>query len=172
MMKRVPLTLPQANGCVSLWHRHHAPIPPGFPWFSIGAVSEGMVVAVAICGRPTNRNNDDRQTVELLRLASDGTPNACSFLYGASARTARELGATRIITYTLEEESGSSLRAAGWNRDKDGIQSAWTMGKTRTHAVSRPHMHLPKVRWSVHFRDPVEYTLPELVSDGMEQLSL
>jgi hypothetical protein len=61
-------------------------------------------VAAAICGRPTNRNNDDGQTVEVIRLASDGTRNACSFLYGASARVAREMGASLILTYTLESE--------------------------------------------------------------------
>jgi hypothetical protein len=35
-------------------------------------------------------------------------------LYGALARAAFALGYTRVITYTQADESGSSLRAAGW----------------------------------------------------------
>lgn len=171
-MKIVPLTLPQANQCVQAWHRHHAPLPGGFAWYCIGATDEGRVVAAAICGRPTNRNNDDGTTVELIRLAADGTPNAPSFLLGACARVANAIGASQIITYTLTSEGGSSLRAAGWNRDKEGIRSWWTHNGSRTPAVDRPHMQEAKVRWSVRFREPVEFSLPELALDGQEQLSL
>lgn len=159
-LRLVPLTLPKANECVRMWHRHHAPLPGGFAWYCLGAVSGSMVVAAAVCGRPTNRNNDDGQTVEVIRLASDGTVNACSFLYGAAARVARTMGAAQIITYTLESEGGASLRAAGWNRDKDGIPSWWTHKGSRTPAVSRPHMQERKVRWSVLFREPVAVELP------------
>ena len=150
-----------------MWHRHHAPLPGGFAWYCLGAVAEGglvgkLVVGAAICGRPTNRNNDDGQTVEVIRLASDGTPNVCSALYGASARVAREMGAAKILTYTLDSESGASLRAAGWNRDKDGIQSWWTHDGSRTAAVAREHMTERKVRWSVTFREPIEVLLPSI----------
>jgi hypothetical protein len=156
----VPLTFPRANECVRMWHRHHAPLPGGFAWYCLGAVVDGSIIAAAICGRPTNRNNDDGQTVEVIRLASDGTPNACSALYGAAARVAREMGAATILTYTLDSESGSSLRAAGWNRDKDGIRSWWEHAGSRTPAVSRDHMREPKVRWSVSFREPITAELP------------
>jgi len=159
-LRVVPLTFPKANECVRMWHRHHAPLPGGFAWYCLGVVVEGWVVAAAICGRPTNRNNDDGQTVEVIRLASDGTDNACSALYGAAARVAREMGASKIITYTLEDESGSSLKGAGWNRDKDGITSWWTHAGSRTPAVPRRHMKESKVRWSVYFRDPVAADLP------------
>lgn len=158
----VPLTLPRANECVRMWHRHHAPLPGGFAWYCLGAVADGVIVSAAICGRPTNRNNDDGQTVELIRLASDGTDNACSFLYGAAARVARHMGAAQIITYTLESEGGASLRAAGWNRDKDGIRSWWTHAGTRTPAVDRPHMGESKVRWSVQFRPSIAARLPDV----------
>lgn len=161
-LRVVPLTLPKANECVAMWHRHHAPLPGGFAWYCLRAVAGEVVCAAAICGRPTNRNNDNGQTVEVIRLASDGTRNACSFLYGAAARVAREMGADQIITYTLDSESGSSLRAAGWNRDKDGITSWWTHAGTRTAAVQRPHMNERKVRWSVRFRDPVISRLPDV----------
>lgn len=153
----VPVTLPVANAAVTRWHRHHAPIPGGFAWFCIGAVSNGRIVGVAICGRPTNRNNDNRQTVEVLRLATDGTINACSALLGASARAAQAIGAHRIITYTLTEESGTSLRGAGWTCEcADTGKSWWTHGTTRPVAVDREHMAKSKSRWSRVFRDPVD----------------
>src|SRR5690242_12539991 len=76
----VPTTLPKANAFVQRHHRHHAPIPGGFGWFCVAAVVDGTVRGVAIAGRPTNRNNDDGQTVEVLRVAADGTPNVPSAL--------------------------------------------------------------------------------------------
>lgn len=156
----VPLTLPTANRCVSLWHRHHAPIPGGFGWFCVGAVVDGELVGAAIAGRPTNRNNDDGQTVEVLRVASSGVPNVCSALLGACQRAAKAVGARRIITYTLDEESGSSLRAVGWVRERDGITSWWTAGTSRTPAVDRDHMSKAKVRWASHFHDVIPYEVP------------
>jgi hypothetical protein len=153
----VPVTLPVANRYVAELHRHHAPIPGGFGWFCIAAVADGTVRGVAIAGRPTNRNNDDGQTVEVLRVAADGTPNVPSALLGACTRAAKAIGAARIITYTLESESGSSLRASGWVREADGITSWWAKGYSRTRAVDRPHMAEGKVRWGLTFRKPVEY---------------
>ena len=171
----VPLTLPKANALVASLHRHHAPIPPGFPWFCVGAVVEGGLVGCAIAGRPTNRNNDDGQTVEVLRVATDGTPNTPSALLGACVRAARAIGAARVITYTLDSESGTSLRGAGWRREADGIRSYWTHpgknGNGRTTAVDRPHMAEGKVRWAVTLRDPVDYTVP-LVETVPEQPDL
>jgi hypothetical protein len=65
-------------------------------------------------GRPVARAWDPRQTCEVTRVATDGTPNACSMLYGACWRAARALGYVHAVTYTQEGESGASLRAAGW----------------------------------------------------------
>ncbi len=160
-LKVVPLTLPAANRYVGRWHRHHAPIPPGFPWWSVAAVDpNGAIVGVGIAGRPTNRNSDDGQTVEVLRVATTGHPNACSVIYGACARAAKAVGAWRIITYTLDEETGSSLRGSGWERQKDGITSWWLDEKTRTPAVARPHMAMTKVRWGLTFRPIVVVNAP------------
>ena len=157
----VPLTLPRANDLVSALHRHHAPIPGGFGWFCVGAVVDGQLVGCAIAGRPTNRNNDDGQTVEVLRVATDGTPNAPSALLGACAKAARAIGARRVITYTLDTETGASLRGAGWRREADGIESWWTHpgkdGNGRVPAVDRPHMAERKVRWGVTFREAIAY---------------
>lgn len=156
----VPLTLPAANEVVTNLHRHHGPLPGGFAWWAVGAVADGKLVGVALAGRPTNRNNDDGQTVEVIRVATDGTPNACSALYGACARAAKAIGAARIITYTLDSEGGASLRGAGWVREKDGIQSWWTHAGSRTPAVDRPHMKEHKVRWALTFHAPIVYDKP------------
>lgn len=161
----VPTTLPKANAYIAAWHRHHAPLPGGFGWFCLAAVADGVVCGVAIAGRPTNRNNDDGQTVEVLRVATDGTPNAPSALLGACAKAAKAIGASRVITYTLSEESGASLRGAGWVKEKDGIKTFWHTGKTRARAVEREHMAKTKTRWGLTLRLPVAYSWPESESE-------
>lgn len=111
-LRLVPLTLAEANAFVERLHRHHGPVV-GHK-FSIGAARRGDVVGVVIVGRPVSRHRDDGLTLEVTRLCTDGTRNACSFLYGAAARAAFALGYTRIGTYILASEGGGSLRAAGW----------------------------------------------------------
>lgn len=150
----IPITFPKANAIVKRLHRHHAPLPGGFAWFCCAAIVESKIVGVAIAGRPTNRNNDDGQTVEVLRVATDGTKNACSALLGACARAAKAIGAYRIITYTLENESGVSLKASGWKLEKSEIKSWWLHEGSRPAAVRREHHGLEKVRWGLKFRDP------------------
>lgn len=83
------------------------------------------MVGCAIVGRPVCRNVDWHRVVEVLRLATDGTANACSLLYAACRRIAREMGFSRIMTYTLENEPGTSLRAAGWRFDGLTAGGSW-----------------------------------------------
>ncbi len=112
-LRLCPVTLAQANEHVAAWHRHNRPVPGAK--FSIGCCDEdGVLRAVAICGRPVARSFDDGDTIEVNRVASDGTRNACSMLYAACSRAAFALGYRRIVTYTQASESGASLRAAGW----------------------------------------------------------
>ncbi len=109
----VPVRFADACGFVAMWHRHHAP-PIGCK-FCIGVADDGGVLrGVAIVGRPVARHLDDGLTLEVTRTATDGTPNANSMLYGAAWRATKALGYSRLITYTQAEESGSSVRAAGW----------------------------------------------------------
>jgi hypothetical protein len=108
----IPVKLEEANAFVARHHRHHPPVV-GHK-FSIGAVLGDEVVGVVIVGRPTSRMRDDGMTLEVTRLCTDGTPNACSFLYGAAAKACFALGYKRIGTYTMASESGASLRASGW----------------------------------------------------------
>lgn len=112
-LRLVPLSLAQANEHVAAWHRHNRPVPGAK--FCIGAADgSGVLHAVAIAGRPVARGYDDGDTIEVVRVASDGYRNANSMLYGACKRAAFALGYRRVITYTQADESGSSLRAAGW----------------------------------------------------------
>lgn len=107
-----PTTLREANAFVAKHHRHHRPVPGAK--FAIAVSLDGVVKGVAIVGRPVSRHIDDGWTLEVNRCCTDGTSNACSMLYGAAWRAARAMGYRRLITYTLPEEGGASLRGAGW----------------------------------------------------------
>lgn len=109
----IPLTLTHAADLVDAIHRHHKR-PTGHR-FSLGVLREdGTQCGVAIVGRPVARLFDTGWCVEVTRVATDGTPNACSALYGAAWGAASRMGFLRAITYTQDGESGASLRAAGW----------------------------------------------------------
>jgi hypothetical protein len=109
----VPLTLREAHAFVARVHRHHKPSRGGR--FAIGVSRDGAVVGVAVVGRPVARGSQDGWTAEVTRVAvEEGVPNACSMLYGACWRACRAMGFRRLVTYTLESEPGTSLRAAGW----------------------------------------------------------
>jgi hypothetical protein len=112
-MQIVPISFADACAFVAEHHRHHKP-PIGHK-FSIGCASEDQLVGVAIVGRPVSRVlAADGMTLEVNRTATDGTPNANSMLYGAAWQAAKALGYSRLITYTQENESGSSLRGSGF----------------------------------------------------------
>jgi hypothetical protein len=111
-LQLVNVTFADACSFVAAWHRHHPP-PQGHK-FSVGVADGETLVGVAIVGRPVARHLDDGRTLEVTRVATDGTPHACSMLYAAAWRAARALGWRRLITYTQADESGASLRGAGW----------------------------------------------------------
>ena len=70
--------------------------------------------------------HDQYETAEVTRLVTDGTKNACSFLYGAAARAAFALGYRRIGTYILATEPGTSLTAAGWRQIAEVKGRSWS----------------------------------------------
>ena len=115
-MKLTPVTFRVACAFVEKLHRHNKP-PRGHK-FSIGLAAGPDLVGVVMCGRPIARALDDGFTLEVNRTCTDGTSNANSMLYGAAWRAGRAMGYTRCITYTQADESGVSLRAAGWVRVK------------------------------------------------------
>lgn len=122
-LKAVPLELKEANDFVAELHRHHDPVRRDK--FRIGCTLGGKLVGVVQVGRPVSRALADGETLEVVRLCTDGTKNACSFLYSAAARVARELGYKKIITYILESESGTSLYASGWTKEADIRGHKW-----------------------------------------------
>jgi len=140
----VPLDLAEANEFVSRFHRHHHRVV-GHK-FSIGVAKEGNIVGVVIVGRPVSRALDDGITLEVTRLATDGTKNACSFLYGAAARAAFALGFKRIGTYILASEPGTTLKASGWRLVGEVRGRSWS-------CASRPrvdcHPTQDKLRFEV-----------------------
>lgn len=107
-----PITLRAANAFVELHHRHHKPARGCV--FCVSVWSEGGLCGVAIAGRPKARMLQDGLTMEVTRVCTDGTRNACSKLLSVVAKAARQLGYGRIVTYTLPDEGGASLKAAGW----------------------------------------------------------
>jgi len=112
-----PITLREACQFIAAHHRHNKP-PRGHK-FSISARDGEQLVGVATAGRPIARHFDDGLTLEVNRTCTDGTRNANSLLYGAIWRAAKAMGYRRCITYTQADESGASLRAAGWVRVKE-----------------------------------------------------
>jgi hypothetical protein len=142
-LKLVPCSLRWANAYVDRLHRHHGPTR-GHKFSVAVGDEDANIRGVAIVGRPVARPLDDGFTVEVLRVCTDGCPNACSFLYGASWRAAKALGHTRILTYTLASEPGTSLIAAGW------VPVATVPGRSWS-CPSRPrvdkHPTEDKIRW-------------------------
>lgn len=131
-LRVVPCRLEEANQFVAQHHRHHGPVV-GHKFSLAVADDDGNVRGVAVVGRPVARMRDDGWTLEVTRLATDGTPNACSALYGACARAAFALGYRRIGTYTLDSEPGTNLKAAGWTLIGERGGGSWS-------APSRPRV--------------------------------
>jgi hypothetical protein len=144
----VAITLGEANTFVNNLHRHHKPVV-GHK-FSI-AVSDGEKIrGVAIIGRPSARLADDGETLEVTRCCTDGAKNACSMLYGAARRACFALGYKRLITYTLPEEGGTSLRAAGWRLLGEAGGGKWARkGRPRVDA----HPLQEKLKWQAPDND-------------------
>ena len=142
-MKIVPITLRAANAYVVERHRHHKS-SRGHK-FSIGLMVDEEILGVAICGRPVSRGSDDGYTLEVARLCTDGTENACSKLYGSCARIAKEMGYTKIQTYILQSEPGTSLKASGWIMEAVTNGGQWKRNDGVINRTDQPTE--PKKRW-------------------------
>lgn len=142
-LELTPVTLRQANEFVAKYHRHHK-ASRGHK-FSIGVTDGERLVGVCICGRPVSRYLDDGRTLEVNRLCTDGTRNACSILYGAAFRAAVAMGYERVITYILASEPGTSLKAAGFKCEGEAGGLEWTGCRKPKDADQYPHEL--KTRW-------------------------
>ena len=138
-----PISLKLANKFVAAYHRHNKPVA-GHK-FSIGLVLNEKLVGVAICGRPVARMADDGLTLEVLRVCTDGTRNANSMLYSRVKKIAQVMGYKKVLTYTLTEESGSSLRAVGVQ--KDGIVKPREWSREKRKRETKKVYGKEKVRW-------------------------
>jgi hypothetical protein len=150
---------------VEAHHRHHDP-PQGHQ-FSLGVqTDDGRLVGVAIVGRPVSRNLDNGLTVEVTRVATDGTANACSALYAAAWRTARSAGYRRAITYTQDGESGASLRAAGWRKVADlPARPGWDAPSRPRRALATEN--IGRALWEITTHDAPP--LPELRDETSDE---
>ena len=150
-LEACPITLQEASAYVEAHHRHNA--GPKFHKFSLCLRAPGEVepVGVAIASIPKARCQMDGVTLEINRCCADPRyADVCSNLYARTIRIGREMGYTRFLTYTLPEESGSSLRAVGFQ--VDGVVHSPSGG---WNAPSRPRStrRYPsgdKVRWVLH----------------------
>lgn len=146
----VPITLKLAKEFVAEHHRHNKP-PVGHK-FSIGIERDGLLVGVAIAGRPVARSLDNGLTLEITRTCTDGTKNANSKLYGAIWRCAKAMGYKKCITYTQHSESGASLAAVGWVRDVElSARKSWaeSSGKSKVKRCPVGSGGVARVRWKI-----------------------
>lgn len=141
----VPLTLSQANTMVADLHRHHKPAVGHR--YSLGVFGDdGIVHGAAIVGRPVSRELPQYEIAEVSRLVTDGTKNACSALYGACARVAKEMGFRKIQTYILDSEPGTSLKAAGWSYESTTAGGDWNHSWRKGRRTDQPMV--AKQRWA------------------------
>lgn len=120
------IELSEANALIARLHRHHKPVKGHR--FSLGAFKGDVLVGAAVVGRPVARECDQRRHLEVTRLVTDGTKNACSALYAAAARAGKALGYLKIQTYILDSEPGTSLIASGWVKEATVAGRSW-MGR-------------------------------------------
>ena len=143
-LRVVPCSLKDVQRFVASLHRHHKNQPlPGHKL--------SLAVGVAIIGNPSAPAlQKDPLLVEIRRVCTDGTANACSMLYGAARRALRAMGYETIITYTLPEEGGASLRAAGFILDKadaGGCSADWHNRRGRRALPGGDDLVGGKWRW-------------------------
>lgn len=141
-MKISPITFKAASAYINQHHRHHK-ASVGCK-FCISVVDDnGHLHGVAVCGRPVSRHLDDGETLEINRVCTDGERNACSMLYGACCRIAKEMGYSKVITYILASENGASLKASNFICEGEAGGTHWTGSRNRGQAIPAEM----KTRW-------------------------
>lgn len=131
----VPIFQDEAKSFINQFHRHHK--APVGSVFNIAVSLNEKIVGVAMVGRPVSRMLQTGYTLEVNRLCTDGTPNACSKLYSACWRISREMGYKKLITYILDSENGTSLKASGWRLVGEAGGGSWSV-KSRPRVDKHP----------------------------------
>lgn len=144
-LRIAPIVFREACAYVRNVHRHHD-APRGQKWAISAYCEKNKLRGVLIASRPVSRVLQALKEpwIEFTRVATDGTPNACSKLYGAGARIAREMGYAWAVTYTLVTEPGTSLIASGWKQDGEVADRSWS---TKSRPRSTPQLGAKK-RWT------------------------
>lgn len=153
ILKLCPITFARAKEFIKQHHRHNKP-PTGWK-FGIGLTNDGVLVGVVTVGRPIARHYDDGFTAEVNRTCTDGTMNANSMLYGAAWRAAKAMGYTKLITYTQADETGSSLKGAGWVRVKElQARKSWAESSVKMRDMRDPvgNGGVSRVMWEISIR--------------------
>ena len=136
--------LKDANVFIERLHRHHSRIQGHR--FSLGALFCDRLVGVIVVGRPVGGQHQS-DWVEVTRCCTDGTFNACSFLYAVAARAGAALGFQRIQTYILDTEPGVSLKAAGWQFERMSHPVGWHHDGGRAARKVPAHLAGRKQLW-------------------------
>lgn len=146
-LQALPVTISEARTFVDNFHRHNKAPQGGL--FAVGASDGVSLVGVAIVGRPVARHLDDGQTAEVVRCCViDSAPKGtCSFLYARCWQASKALGWARLITYTLQTESGASLRGAGWRVVAELAGNRPSMWQSRPGREWQPVVGQAKLRW-------------------------
>lgn len=146
-LNAIPMKLTEAIEFVRNFHRHNK--PPAGGLFAVGVSDGERCVGVAIVSRPVARRLDDGATVEVTRCCvhDDAPKGSCSFLYARCWQAAKALGWSRLITYTLQSESGASLRGAGWKVVAELAGSTGKAWQTRPGRDWQEVTGQAKLRW-------------------------
>lgn len=144
--------LKEANKFIQATHRHHGRIQGHR--FSLGVSVAGSLVGVIVVGRPVGGQHQSDWT-EVTRCCTDGTRNACSFLYGAAAKASAALGFFRIQTYLLATESGISLKASGWKFERMSHPVGWHHDGPRAARKISPLLMERKQLWYKNILTPI-----------------
>ena len=161
MITAKPITIKAANEFIKTFHRHHRPTIRNCGRWAIAAMNiNNEMVGVVIAGNPVSATYMDGYTIELTRLCvkEPAPKGTCSFLLSKCCAIWKTMGGKKAITYTLESESGASLKGAGWRLS--GIvkpHKRWT-NKSKLDGVERTHLEiyeLTKNRWEKEFKEVI-----------------
>lgn len=156
-----PITIKAANVFIRDFHRHHRPTIRNSGKWALAAVdSDENLVGVVIAGNPVSATYMDELTIELNRLCvrESAPKGTCSFLLSKCCRIWRAMGGERVITYTLDSESGASLKGAGWKLCGTVKPHRRWQNKTNVDGIERAHLEiysLTKFRWEKNLEEAI-----------------
>lgn len=142
-----PIGLREANAFVGIEHRHNQPVR-GYKFALAAYMGGGKMVGVVIVGRTIAAGLHGPLRAEVTRLATDGTFNACSFLYQKAKRVVQAMGYVSLKTYTRTDESGASLRAIGACCEAEIKARSWAKSNRKRTRIDQSEP-APRYRWEL-----------------------